>query len=281
MPAQRIRNEQRRSSRACLECRLAKTKCHVQPNKDLCERCERFQFDCKFVRHHRGRKPVSKLAQHAISSADQDDEELSDDSSSSHNNTGPTSLNSHSHSASAAALPNPNTNDTDSRGGLATAGLSAASDRKREKMPQRDEIDSAARKRIWDMLASKIPQRGSTYMFVNKGEVALDGESKSSSSSSAAEAANSSGANTFRNLLRPLSAATAEPGPGPSEMRFPRLPETITFSGPKDPCDLGILSVSAARRLFDYYFAHLNPWALIFDPALTNHQSIRKSSSFL
>ncbi len=54
--------EKRRSSRACLECRLAKTKCHVTGNKDICDRCAKFSFECRFVRHHRGRKPVSKLA---------------------------------------------------------------------------------------------------------------------------------------------------------------------------------------------------------------------------
>ena len=54
--------EKRRSSRACLECRLAKTKCHVTDNQDVCDRCAKFSFECRFVRHHRGRKPVSKLA---------------------------------------------------------------------------------------------------------------------------------------------------------------------------------------------------------------------------
>lgn len=50
-----------RGGQACLECRLAKVRCLPSSESDNCQRCHRFNFECLFVQHKRGRKPKSKL----------------------------------------------------------------------------------------------------------------------------------------------------------------------------------------------------------------------------
>ncbi|KAJ1022514.1 hypothetical protein NDA16_003503 [Ustilago loliicola] len=361
------RAEKRRSSRACLECRLAKTKCHVTDNQDVCDRCAKFSFDCKFVRHHRGRKPVSKLAfidaddldEAGVKLGGSDDDMGTDHESDSANDEPPTK-----HSSSSAnneddmhAADSAEAKDRDS-----AAQVSGASDgtqrRSRDIAPSRvsgsrshskarlhrnvnslHELDTNARRRIWEMLAQKIPQRGSTYTFVSKGEVAHDNlqassksSTKGSSSRNASSLSSGTGADgkdadghdkgkgkveaenqaqqqepyaaqgssqarkssapsqhfasTFRNLVRPVDkragATTAqEEAASAVTARYPRLPETLNLFGPKDPVDLGILSMAAARRLYTYYFKHLNPWGMNFDPHLVSHDEVRASSSFL
>ncbi len=39
--------------------------------------------------------------------------------------------------------------------------------------------------------------------------------------------------------------------------------------------------MAAAHRLYAYYFKHLNPWGMNFDPILVSHDAVRASSSFL
>lgn len=349
--------DKRRSSRACLECRLAKTKCHVTDNQDVCDRCAKFGFDCRFVRHHRGRKPVSKLA-----SVDADD--------SLDGGAGPSRLGGLDASdddmqtdhESDSANEDPGKHDTaaDEEGAHPTGDAETtrefeegAQRRSREMAPSRPsgsrshskvrlhrnthslhELDTNARRRIWEMLAQKIPQRGSTYTFVSKGEVAHDNLQASTSKSASKSSSNGSSkrasspaldggeanagekndnadeegrskpngpdagssqsaassqhfASTFRNLLRPVDkraggATTAqEQAASAVAARYPRLPETLNLFGPKDPVDLGILSMAAARRLYAYYFKHLNPWGMNFDPNLVSHDAVRASSSFL
>ncbi|SPO27674.1 uncharacterized protein UTRI_04289_B [Ustilago trichophora] len=364
--------EKRRSSRACLECRLAKTKCHVTDSQDVCDRCAKFSFECRFVRHHRGRKPVSKLAsidtddldaaggssRHAAS----DDDMGTDHDSDSANEDIASKLDSAAPSQDGTqAADGPEANRASAREQDPT--VASASDgpqrRSREAVSARaagsrshskarlhrsanslHELDTNARRRIWEMLAQKIPQRGSTYTFVSKGEVAHDnlqastskstskastGGSKRASSPSrasgsdvkdqgdesdtklkagesiqtqAVDAAASSlqatktsapsqhFASTFRNLLRPVDkragATTAqEEAASAVTARYPRLPETLNLFGSKDPVDLGILSMAAARRLYAYYFKHLNPWGMNFDPYFVSHDAVRASSSFL
>ncbi|KAJ1579398.1 hypothetical protein NDA11_005553 [Ustilago hordei] len=359
------KSEKRRSSRACLECRLAKTKCHVTDSQDVCDRCAKFSFDCKFVRHHRGRKPVSKLASIDADDLDEaglrlgasDDDMATDHDSDSANEEPPTKHGSSSVNNEDGARTADSANAGHEDSVMQTASASdGAQRRSRDVAPNRasgsrshskarlhrnanslHELDINARRRIWEMLAQKIPQRGSTYTFVSKGEVAhdnLQGSSKSSgksgsgknaSSSSSGPGANGKDANdddadkvkaemqsqqsgsdamqgpsqsdkssapsqhfasTFRNLLRPVdkraSATTAqEEAASAVTARYPRLPETLNLFGPKDPVDLGILSMAAARRLYTYYFRHLNPWGMNFDPHLVSHDAVRASSSFL
>lgn len=50
-----------RGGQACLECRLAKVRCLPSNESEHCQRCHRFNFECLFVQHKRGRKPKSKL----------------------------------------------------------------------------------------------------------------------------------------------------------------------------------------------------------------------------
>ncbi|KAN0060780.1 hypothetical protein ACQY0O_007438 [Thecaphora frezii] len=320
-----VKDEQRRSSRACLECRLAKTKCLVQDDDDICQRCQRFSFDCKFVRHHRGRKPVSKLASLSASaslSAINADATASDESSD--HTPDPTShqlsvsqsrSRSHTHHTHTQARPKPDSSSShpshsqhkpDDRRSASppssslkasvTSSSAAAPSRSSAvasgKRPVRDspvELDVAARRRIWEMLASKIAQRGSTYMFVNKGELdhdpnAAGPSNKSNETALAPGPTAQSHLSTFRHLLQPLDkrgGGVSYPESEARAVRFPRLPDTITLIGTKDPCDSGILSLAAARRLYDYYFANINPWAMVFDPALVSHESIRNASAFL
>ncbi|SPO29387.1 related to PRIB protein [Ustilago trichophora] len=54
-------SEKPRGGQACLECRLAKVRCLPSNESDNCQRCQRFNFECLFVQHKRGRKPKSKL----------------------------------------------------------------------------------------------------------------------------------------------------------------------------------------------------------------------------
>ncbi|SAM84668.1 related to PRIB protein [Ustilago bromivora] len=54
-------SEKPRGGQACLECRLAKVRCLPSDDADNCQRCQRFNFECLFVQHKRGRKPKSKL----------------------------------------------------------------------------------------------------------------------------------------------------------------------------------------------------------------------------
>lgn len=54
-------SEKPRGGQACLECRLAKVRCLPSDDADTCQRCQRFNFECLFVQHKRGRKPKSKL----------------------------------------------------------------------------------------------------------------------------------------------------------------------------------------------------------------------------
>lgn len=56
-----IPSEKPRGGQACLECRLAKVKCLPSDELENCQRCHRFNFECLFVQHKRGRKPKSKL----------------------------------------------------------------------------------------------------------------------------------------------------------------------------------------------------------------------------
>lgn len=379
--------EKRRSSRACLECRLAKTKCQVTDNQDVCDRCAKFSFDCKFVRHHRGRKPVSKLASIDADDLDaaagpsrlagslpaggfdgSDDELATDrDSDSAHEDAAvkfdsSTAHEDDTHASDPSEAPRASNRDNDTTGSGAFEGLqrrsreiattrpSGSRSHSKARMHRLanslNELDNNARRRIWEMLAQKIPQRGSTYTFVSKGEVAHDNlqasTSKSTSNSSSnnsntnsngkrassppsvtdvdgngadngsrgqmkaaddlpgpamdtsagsAQAAKSSApsqhfASTFRNLLRPVDkragAMTAkEEAESAVTARYPRLPETLNLSGPTDPIDLGILSMAAARRLYAYYFKHLNPWGMNFDPYFVSHDAVRASSSFL
>ncbi len=369
--------EKRRSSRACLECRLAKTKCHVTDNQDVCDRCAKFSFDCRFVRHHRGRKPVSKLAaidpedidgapgssrhggSHGYDGSDDDlatdhDSDSANEDIAPKNEQGPSGQDDAdaTHPAQAGRpsarehdASGPASSDGAQRRSRDTASTKASSGRSNSKARvQRNannlhELDTSARRRIWEMLAQKIPQRGSTYTFVSKGEVAHDNlqastsssksagigaSSKRASSPSSASAldrkdaaresatgstaeddpsrpsANDSAstqpkqasapsqhfASTFRNLLRPVdkraAASTAqEEAASAVAARYPRLPETLNLFGSKDPVDLGILSMAAARRLYAYYFEHLNPWGMNFDPKLVSHDAVRASSSYL
>uniref|UniRef100_V5ENX8 Zn(2)-C6 fungal-type domain-containing protein n=2 Tax=Kalmanozyma brasiliensis (strain GHG001) TaxID=1365824 RepID=V5ENX8_KALBG len=53
--------EKPRGGQACLECRLAKVRCLPSDDSEDCQRCQRFNFECLFVQHKRGRKPKSKL----------------------------------------------------------------------------------------------------------------------------------------------------------------------------------------------------------------------------
>lgn len=53
--------EKPRGGQACLECRLAKVRCLPSSDSENCQRCQRFNFECLFVQHKRGRKPKSKL----------------------------------------------------------------------------------------------------------------------------------------------------------------------------------------------------------------------------
>ncbi|EPQ30138.1 uncharacterized protein PFL1_02255 [Pseudozyma flocculosa PF-1] len=305
-----VKEEQRRSSRACLECRLAKTKCLVQEDRKelICERCERFNFSCKFVRHHRGRKPVSKLASLASSSslaAEHLDGSASEDSSD--NGADATELRadrsgtkseaaSSSQRADRVRSASPRTaraGQTSKAGAAADAPSrpsAATSSGRRKARHTPVELDVAARRRIWEMLASKIAQRGSTYMFVNKGELDHDPNAAGPSSSKGAGDAAPVGpsvqhhSSTFRQLLQPLDKSGSSAPYPESEaqaVRFPRLPDTISLIGPKDPCDSGILSLAAARRLYDYFFANINPWCMVFDPTLVSHESIRTTSAFL
>ncbi|CDR87324.1 uncharacterized protein SPSC_00450 [Sporisorium scitamineum] len=368
--------EKRRSSRACLECRLAKTKCHVTDSQDVCDRCAKFSFECRFVRHHRGRKPVSKLASMDADDLDagigssrfgaSDEEMGTDHDSNSANEDGTTKPDAGAanedgvhasegadanrtsiadHDASNAAGAGSESSQRKSRDALATRSAGSRSNSKARSHRLANnlhELDTSARRRIWEMLAQKIPQRGSTYTFVSKGEVAHDNlqvsTSKSSSSkpgsSSAKRASSPSGAaqpdgkdrdadskanvkaedqtgasatdassgsyqaaaktsapsqhfaSTFRNLLRPVDkraggTTAAEEAASAVSARYPRLPDTLNLFGPKDPVDLGILSMAAARRLYAYYFEHLNPWGMNFDPCFVSHDAVRASSSFL
>ncbi len=196
--------EKRRSSRACLECRLAKTKCHVTDNQDVCDRCAKFSFECRFVRHHRGRKPVSKLASidpddaSRIGGIGSDEEMVTDHDSDSANED---AMNKPDLTAAANDEIAADTDAQASNEGAAkrdqdvvsAATSEGAQRRSREVAPARasgsrshsrarvhrsatnlHELDTNARRRIWEMLAQKIPQRGSTYTFVSKGEVAHD-----------------------------------------------------------------------------------------------------------
>ncbi|SNX86011.1 uncharacterized protein MEPE_04720 [Melanopsichium pennsylvanicum] len=360
--------EKRRSSRACLECRLAKTKCHVTDNQDVCDRCAKFSFECRFVRHHRGRKPVSKLA--AIDTDDldgaagtsrfggSDDDMGTDHDSDSAGEDVPSKVDPNAVNEDSVNPSNERKSQraTSKDEDLASAAATDGSQRRgRETVAARNsssrshsksrlhrsandlhELDANARRRIWEMLAQKIPQRGSTYTFVSKGEVAHDnlqasaskstskstiGASKRASSPSAAHAqdgkdcksgkakakdqarphpAESSSslqaaktsaasqhfASTLRNLLRPVDkragATTAEEEAASAvTARYPRLPETLNLFGSKDPVDVGILSMASARRLYAYYFKHLNPWGMNFDPYFVSHDAVRASSSFL
>lgn len=54
-------SEKPRGGQACLECRLAKVRCLPSDESENCQRCHRFNFECLFVQHKRGRKPKSKL----------------------------------------------------------------------------------------------------------------------------------------------------------------------------------------------------------------------------
>lgn len=54
-------SEKPRGGQACLECRLAKVRCLPSDDSENCQRCQRFNFECLFVQHKRGRKPKSKL----------------------------------------------------------------------------------------------------------------------------------------------------------------------------------------------------------------------------
>ncbi|CBQ73930.1 conserved hypothetical protein [Sporisorium reilianum SRZ2] len=371
--------EKRRSSRACLECRLAKTKCHVTDSQDVCDRCAKFSFECRFVRHHRGRKPVSKLA--AIDADDleagmgsarfgaSDDEMASDHDTDSAGEEGVAKADSGAanedgvHASESTGAHRTSIADLDASN--AAAGSDPSQRKSREALASRSagsrsnskarshrlannlhELDTSARRRIWEMLAQKIPQRGSTYTFVSKGEVAhdnlqastsksgsssssklgsssakrasspsaaaqvdakdgLDGDSKANvkaedqaiangadAASGSAQAATKASApsqhfaSTFRNLLRPVdkragATTAAEEAASAVSARYPRLPDTLNLSGPKDPVALGILSMAAARRLYAYYFEHLNPWGMNFDPCFVSHDAVRASSSFL
>ncbi|TKY84596.1 hypothetical protein EX895_006498 [Sporisorium graminicola] len=373
--------EKRRSSRACLECRLAKTKCHVTDSQDVCDRCAKFSFDCRFVRHHRGRKPVSKLASLDVDDLDvgigasrfgvSDEEMGTDHDSDSANEEGAgkpdsgAANGSEAHAAAGADGKRSSITDHDAtntaagsesgqrKGREAHTSRSAGSRSNSKARPHRlanslHELDTSARRRIWEMLAQKIPQRGSTYTFVSKGEVAHDnlqasssksgssstssnsklgsaGAKRGSSPSGAAQADSKNGdgdskahvkagdqtgasatdaasgssqaaaqtsgpsqhfASTFRNLLRPVdkragATTAAEEAASAVTARYPRLPDTLNLFGPKDPVDLGILSMAAARRLYAYYFQHLNPWGMNFDPCFVSHDAVRASSSFL
>ena len=359
--------EKRRSSRACLECRLAKTKCHVTDSQDICDRCAKFSFDCRFVRHHRGRKPVSKLASIDADDLDagigssrfgaSDDEMGTDHESDSANedatakaDSGTVTRDDDDVHAAEGADGNPSTADHD------VSAVGGSSDRKSREAATRPggsrsnskarahraannlhELDTSARRRIWEMLAQKIPQRGSTYTFVSKGEVAHDnlqaatksgssklgstGNKRATSPSAVADgkdrddrdkvkaedpasthasdptssstqattkpsAPSQHFASTFRNLLRPVdkragATTAAEEAASAVSARYPRLPATLDLFGPKDPVDCGILSMAAARRLYAYYFEHLNPWGMNFDPCFVSHDAVRASSSFL
>lgn len=358
--------EKRRSSRACLECRLAKTKCHVTGNKDICDRCAKFSFECRFVRHHRGRKPVSKLASVEADDLDagagssrlgmSDDDMASDHDTDSANEDA--AIKPDNYAPSEDDIEGKDDADTrgtrtrDHDGDLDHASFDSSPRRSRDTVASRSsgsrtnskarppkgahslhELDTNARRRIWDMLAQKIPQRGSTYTFVSKGEVAHDNLQASSSkaasklslegrkgassplragdadgiktrpeeesSHDSADAATASTratattaapsqhfASTFRNLLRPVdkragASTAAEEAASAVGARYPRLPDTLNLYGSKDPVDLGILSMAAARRLYGYYFEHLNPWGMNFDPYFVSHDAVRASSSFL
>lgn len=370
--------EKRRSSRACLECRLAKTKCNVTDSQDVCDRCAKFSFECRFVRHHRGRKPVSKLASIDTDDLDlgvatsrfgtSDDDMATDHDSDSANDDSVHKLHSGALKQDDEQAPDGlDVNRTASRdldasgsGGAAAAGSESGQRKARDSVAVRSsgsrsnskarlhrsvntlhELDTNARRRIWEMLAQKIPQRGSTYTFVSKGEVAHDNlqasPSKSSgtkaSSSGSKQVSSSSGAalasnkeegadkkceieavdqighaenaattssqtasstsapsqhfaSTFRNLLRPVdkragATTAAEEAASAVSARYPRLPETLNFFGLRDPVDVGILSMAAAHRLYAYYFEHLNPWGMNFDPYFVSHDAVRTSSSFL
>uniref|UniRef100_V5GUJ2 Zn(2)-C6 fungal-type domain-containing protein n=1 Tax=Kalmanozyma brasiliensis (strain GHG001) TaxID=1365824 RepID=V5GUJ2_KALBG len=204
--------EKRRSSRACLECRLAKTKCHVTGSKFICDRCAKFSFECRFVRHHRGRKPVSKLA-----SIDADDPDA----------------------------------------GVGSSRLGASDD----DMGSEHDSDSVNEDATFK----------SDSAAVNEDDFhAADDTDGDTSRWDNAPPAASAGASTAAEET--ASAVTA---------RYPRLPETLNLFGPKDPVDVGILSMAAAHRLYAYYFEHLNPWGMNFDPYFVSHDAVRASSSFL
>ncbi|GAC93772.1 hypothetical protein PHSY_001337 [Pseudozyma hubeiensis SY62] len=361
--------EKRRSSRACLECRLAKTKCRVTDSQDVCDRCAKFSFECRFVRHHRGRKPVSKLASMDADDVDlgvgssrfgaSDDDMATDHDSDSANEDSIVKVDagaanddddyaaersdaarvlSRDHDANAVAGESNQRKGRESIAVRPGGSRSSSKARLQRAANSLHELDTNARRRIWEMLAQKIPQRGSTYTFVSKGEVAHDNLQASTSKSSsgkasssgskralsprafsptdgkdgdadrqgrvkaedasahASAAANASSqtasapsqhfASTFRNLLRPVdkragATTAAEEAASAVTARYPRLPETLNLFGSKDPVDVGILSMAAAHRLYAYYFEHLNPWGMNFDPCFVSHDAVRVSSSFL
>ncbi|KAJ9480015.1 Zn(2)-C6 fungal-type domain-containing protein [Pseudozyma hubeiensis] len=361
--------EKRRSSRACLECRLAKTKCRVTDSQDVCDRCAKFSFECRFVRHHRGRKPVSKLASMDADDVDlgvgssrfgaSDDDMATDHDSDSANEESIVKVDAgaanddddyaaekldatralaRDHDANAAGGESNQRKGREATVARPGASRSSSKARLHRAANSLHELDTNARRRIWEMLAQKIPQRGSTYTFVSKGEVAHDNLQASTSKSSsgkasssgskrassprvssptdgkdgdadrhgkvkaedasahASSAANASSqtasapsqhfASTFRNLLRPVdkragATTAAEEAASAVTARYPRLPETLNLFGSKDPVDVGILSMAAAHRLYAYYFEHLNPWGMNFDPCFVSHDAVRVSSSFL
>lgn len=150
------------------------------------------------------------------------------------------------------------------------------------------ELDTQARRRIWQMLAQKIPQRGSTYTFVSKGEVAQDELDSNDARAGTAKDASKNGdgtattttqhfASTFRNLVRPVDRRASTL----AMLRYPQLPGVVTLSGSQDPIGLGLVTLSDARVLYDYFLCHINPWAMIFDPHLVSHDSLRQSSAHL
>ncbi|PWY98274.1 hypothetical protein BCV70DRAFT_202054 [Testicularia cyperi] len=353
--------EKRRSSRACLECRLAKTKCQVSDNQDVCQRCAKFSFDCRFVRHHRGRKPVSKLASldpdelQQVSSGGpgperfSDDELLSDADSISPEEPAqeadiPQASHREARPSGSSADPASNLGSdpiastsavtVDEARGRKSRDVASGHSKLRpggRRTSSLNELDTHARRRIWEMLAQKIPQRGSTYTFVSKGEVAHDNLQSSTTTTTTASGAQNVGDNnaagnsgshgevggrpavsvpstssasagpattgsassssqnflsTFRNLLRPVdkrnSIRAGHDGVDTgASARYPRLPDTLNLLGPKDPIDLGLVSLAAARQLYDYFFNHINQWAMIFDPHLVSHDTLRASSSHL
>lgn len=272
----------KRSSRACLECRLAKTKCEIADDQEVCQRCAKFSFDCRFVRHHRGRKPVSKLATFGGDAPEVDDQDAGSEDDSHVDIAGSDSP------STSAAFVRPRTTSTSDRPSTVIEPSKSAVDR----ASTLHELDTHARRRIWEMLAQKIPQRGSTYTFVSKGEVAHDeldstadargrNGHTSASDSSASTSATQHFASTFRNLVRPVDRRTNTMLVESTTHRYPQLPETVALFGPKDPVELGLVSLAAAQKLYNYFFLHINPWAMIFDPHLVSHDSLRAASPHL
>ncbi|PWN54259.1 hypothetical protein IE53DRAFT_383172 [Violaceomyces palustris] len=308
-----------RGGQACLECRLAKVRCLPSPDSDAnsCQRCQRFNFECLFVQHKRGRKPKSKLAGRDLSL-------LAEAATASPANVQATSYKSHARLTSQGQPAGPSSRHAQSQSQSDFSPGSAFSP------PLRDEFAASSRADTGSMaidpsltsegadadtpatprhvlgvdlvrmtramhqaMRSQDRRRGAPYTLVSIDNNPALESSERNSATGTAEPQDTNVINESFELIaeQPLTLSVMlkpfEICENPVTDDRRKLHDDRMTSGAQqrdelnDPVTSGILTEAAARSLFDLFMLHANGWSEVFDPALHTHDWVRRRSSFL